>query len=78
MGGFSLKFSPVRQSFDGVSFDAVPGNEREGYSEALVGVNEESRGIGVHAIPIEKQVINYEPNGLLNIIDKQENFTHIL
>ncbi|TKX72468.1 VirB4 family type IV secretion system protein [Halorubrum sp. GN11GM_10-3_MGM] len=41
--------------------DAVPGNEDAGFSEALVGVNGEWRGIQVKAMPKEKQVIDFEP-----------------
>lgn len=41
--------------------DAVPGNEDAGFSEALVGVDGEWRGIQVKAMPKEKQVIDFEP-----------------
>jgi len=41
--------------------DAVPGNEDAGFSEALVGVDGEWRGIKVKAMPKEKQVIDFEP-----------------
>jgi type IV secretory pathway VirB4 component len=40
--------------------DAVPGNEDAGFSEALVGVDGEWRGIKVKAMPKEKQVIDFE------------------
>jgi type IV secretory pathway VirB4 component len=36
---------------------AVPGNEKFGYSQALLGVDGEWRGIEVHALEREKQVI---------------------
>jgi hypothetical protein len=41
--------------------DAVPGNEDAGFSEALVGVDGEWRGITVEAMPKEKEVIDFEP-----------------
>jgi len=41
--------------------DAVPGNEDAGFSEALVGVDGEWRGIQVKAMPKEKQVIEFDP-----------------
>ncbi|QLC35527.1 transferase (plasmid) [Halarchaeum sp. CBA1220] len=41
--------------------DAVPGNEDAGFSEALVGVDGEWRGIQVEAMPKEKQVIDFDP-----------------
>ncbi|KAB1198186.1 MULTISPECIES: VirB4 family type IV secretion system protein [Haloferax] len=41
--------------------DAIPGNEDAGYSEALVGVDGEWRGIRVEAMPKEKQVIDFDP-----------------
>ncbi|ELZ88290.1 VirB4 family type IV secretion system protein [Haloferax sulfurifontis] len=41
--------------------DAVPGNEDAGFSEALVGVDGEWRGIRVEAMPKEKQVIDFDP-----------------
>jgi type IV secretory pathway VirB4 component len=41
--------------------DAVPGNEEAGFSEALVGVDGEWRGIKVKALPKEKQVIDFDP-----------------
>jgi type IV secretory pathway VirB4 component len=41
--------------------DAVPGNEDAGFSEALVGVDGEWRGIQVQAMAKEKQVIDFEP-----------------
>ena len=40
--------------------DAVPGNERAGYSEALVGIDGEWRGIEVQALEKEKQVIDFD------------------
>ncbi|OIB57414.1 transferase [Natrialba sp. SSL1] len=40
--------------------DAVPGNEETGYSEALVGVDGEWRGIEVRAMEKEKQVIDFD------------------
>jgi len=41
--------------------DAVPGNEDAGFSEALVGVDGEWRGIKVEAMPKEKAVIDFDP-----------------
>jgi hypothetical protein len=41
--------------------DAVPGNEDTGYSEALVGVDGEWRGIRVQAMEREKEVIDFDP-----------------
>ncbi|MCU4802730.1 transferase [Halobacteria archaeon HArc-gm2] len=41
--------------------NAVPGNDRAGYSEALVGVDGEWRGIEISALATEKDVIDYEP-----------------
>jgi type IV secretory pathway VirB4 component len=40
--------------------DAVPGNEDAGFSEALVGVDGEWRGIRVEATPKEKAVIDFD------------------
>jgi type IV secretory pathway VirB4 component len=42
--------------------DAVPGSEDAGFSEALVGVDGEWRGINVTAMEKEKQVIDFDPN----------------
>jgi hypothetical protein len=39
----------------------VPGNEELGYSEALVGVDGEWRGIEVRALDAETRVIEGEP-----------------
>jgi len=39
--------------------NAVPGNDRAGYSEALVGVDGQWRGIEISALPTEKGVIDY-------------------
>ncbi|RDZ59704.1 transferase, partial [Haloferax sp. Atlit-12N] len=41
--------------------DAVPGNEDAGFSEALVGVDGEWRGIRVEAMPKETEVIDFDP-----------------
>lgn len=41
--------------------DAVPGSEDIGYSEALVGVDGDWRGIEVHALEKEKRVIDFDP-----------------
>jgi len=41
--------------------DAVPGNEDAGFSEALVGVDGEWRGIKVKAMPKEKRIIDFDP-----------------
>jgi type IV secretory pathway VirB4 component len=41
--------------------DAVLGNDDAGFSEALIGVDGEWRGIRVEAMPKEKQVIDFEP-----------------
>ncbi|SEO19435.1 Type IV secretory pathway, VirB4 component [Halogranum amylolyticum] len=41
--------------------DAIPGNEDTGYSEALVGVDGEWRGIRVQAMSREKAVIDFDP-----------------
>ncbi|ELZ27053.1 transfer complex protein [Halogeometricum pallidum JCM 14848] len=41
--------------------NAIPGNDRLGYSEALIGVDGEWRGIEVRAMEQETQVIDYEP-----------------
>ncbi|MFC6614909.1 VirB4 family type IV secretion system protein [Halopenitus salinus] len=41
--------------------DAVPGNEKNGFSEALVGVDGEWRGIQVKAMTREKDVIDFDP-----------------
>ena len=40
--------------------DAIPGNEEQGYSQALVGVDGEWREIEVRALPHEKAVIEDE------------------
>jgi len=41
--------------------DAVPGDKSRGYSEALVGIDGEWRGIEVRALEKEKQVIDFDP-----------------
>ncbi|ELY41612.1 VirB4 family type IV secretion system protein [Natronorubrum sulfidifaciens] len=41
--------------------EAVPGNDRTGYSEALVGVDGEWRGIEVRAMDDETAVIDFDP-----------------
>ncbi|USZ71426.1 VirB4 family type IV secretion system protein [Natronosalvus halobius] len=41
--------------------EAVPGNDRTGYSEALVGVDGEWRGIEVRAMENEATVIDFDP-----------------
>ncbi|WP_218780613.1 VirB4 family type IV secretion system protein [Halorarum halophilum] len=41
--------------------DAIPGNDRAGYSEALVGVDGEWRGLEVRALPLETEVIDFDP-----------------
>ncbi|MFC4407702.1 VirB4 family type IV secretion system protein [Haloarchaeobius iranensis] len=41
--------------------NAVPGNEETGFSEALLGVDGEWRGIEIHAMPKETAVIDFEP-----------------
>jgi type IV secretory pathway VirB4 component len=41
--------------------DAVPGNEDAGFSEALIGVDDEWRGIRVEATAKEKAVIDFDP-----------------
>ncbi|WP_276258957.1 VirB4 family type IV secretion system protein [Haloglomus litoreum] len=41
--------------------DAIPGNEQEGYSQALLGVDGEWRGMEIQALPKEKQVIDFDP-----------------
>ncbi|MEF8824939.1 MAG: transferase, partial [Halapricum sp.] len=41
--------------------NAMPGNEDRGYSQALLGVDGEWRGIEVRALPREQEVIDYEP-----------------
>ncbi len=41
--------------------DAVPGSEEAGYSEALVGIDGEWRGIEVRAMEKEKRVIDFDP-----------------
>ena len=41
--------------------EAVPGNDQTGYSEALVGVDGEWRGIEVRAMPKETDVIDFDP-----------------
>jgi type IV secretory pathway VirB4 component len=45
--------------------DAVPGNEEAGFSEALVGVDGEWRGIKVQAMPTEKKVLDFDPRTTL-------------
>jgi type IV secretory pathway VirB4 component len=42
--------------------DAVPGNEDAGFSEALVGVDGEWRGIKLEAMPKEKEIIDFDPS----------------
>ncbi len=40
---------------------AIPGNEKTGYSEALVGIDGDWRGIEVRAMEREKRVIDFDP-----------------
>jgi hypothetical protein len=44
--------------------DAIPGNEDVGYSQALLGVDGEWRGIEIRALPKEKRVIDFEPEAI--------------
>lgn len=53
---FGLKYAQMRYVPD-----AVPGSEETGFSEALVGVDGEWRGINVTAMEKEKQVIDFDP-----------------
>nr|WP_245778630.1 hypothetical protein [Halomicrobium zhouii] len=55
--------------------NAVPGNDRAGYSEALVGVDGEWRGIEISALPTEKEVIDYEPGSHGGGSTNDESFT---
>lgn len=41
--------------------DAVPGDEEAGYSQALLGVDGEWRGMEVRALPHEQRVIDFDP-----------------
>ncbi|MCY4732327.1 transferase [Natronomonas gomsonensis] len=41
--------------------DAIPGSDEKGYSQALLGIDGEWRGMEVRALPTEKAVIDYEP-----------------
>jgi type IV secretory pathway VirB4 component len=41
--------------------NALPGDEEQGYSQALLGVDGEWRGIEVGALPGEKEVIDVDP-----------------
>ncbi len=41
--------------------DAVPGNDQTGYSEALLGVDGEWRGMELRALPREAEVIDFDP-----------------
>ncbi|WP_236642358.1 VirB4 family type IV secretion system protein [Salinigranum halophilum] len=45
--------------------EATPGNDKAGYSEALIGVDGEWRGVEVRAMPKEKAVIDHNPSGEL-------------
>ena len=56
---FGLNYAQIR-----FVQDAIPGNEDAGYSEALVGVDGEWRGIRVEAMPKEKRFIDFRPNGV--------------
>ena len=53
---FGLNFAQMRYVQD-----AIPGNEDVGYSQALLGVDGEWRGIEIEALPKEKRVIDYDP-----------------
>ncbi|WP_313692103.1 VirB4 family type IV secretion system protein [Halorarum halobium] len=41
--------------------DAIPGNDRAGYSEALIGVDGEWRGMEIRALSREAAVIDFDP-----------------
>jgi len=47
--------------------NAVPGDEEKGYSQALVGVDGEWRGIEVRALPHERQVIENEVGSVASV-----------
>ena len=44
--------------------NAIPGGEERGYSQSLVGVDGDWRGIEVHALPNEQAVIENQPEKL--------------
>jgi type IV secretory pathway VirB4 component len=44
--------------------DAIPGDEAKGYSQALLGVDGEWRGMEVRALDKEQEVIEYDPRGV--------------
>lgn len=41
--------------------DAIPGNDEHGYSQALLGIDGEWRGVEIRSLPLERQVIDYDP-----------------
>ncbi|QLD90797.1 transferase [Natronomonas salina] len=49
--------------------DAVPGSDEKGYSQALLGIDGEWRGMEVRALPTEKAVIDYEPRSKQGVED---------
>jgi type IV secretory pathway VirB4 component len=53
---FGLNYSQMR-----FVQDAIPGSDEKGYSQALLGIDGEWRGMEVRALPTEKAVIDYEP-----------------
>jgi hypothetical protein len=56
---FGLNFTQMRYVQD-----AVPGSENAGYSQALLGVDGEWRGIEIRALPKEKRVIDFAPEAI--------------
>jgi len=49
--------------------DAVPGSDQKGYSQALLGIDGEWRGMEVRALPTEKAVIDYDPKSEQRVED---------
>lgn len=56
--------------------NALPGNEDAGCAKALVGVDGEGRGIRVEALPIERDVIEFDPNRSCNVTHISSLFAH--
>ena len=52
--------------------DAIPGNDEKGYSQALLGVDGEWRGMEVRALPLETAVIENDAEAVLQTDEDRE------
>jgi hypothetical protein len=56
--------------------NATPGSDERGYSQALLGVDGEWRGVEIEALPKEKTVIDHELESERTLLDSVEAERH--